>query len=71
WVHHANDTGRKILTYALLDDQSDACFIKHSALDSLGINGPEVELELSTALAQEKINSRNVAGLVVRGLNET
>ncbi|CAB4004899.1 Hypothetical predicted protein [Paramuricea clavata] len=41
WVHHFNDTGRKILTYALLDDQSDDCFIKDSALEALGINGPE------------------------------
>jgi hypothetical protein len=63
--------GRKILTYALLDDQSDACFIKDSALEALGINGPEVELELSTVLAQKKIKSRKITGLVVRGVNET
>ena len=71
WVHHSNDMGRKILTYALLDDQSDACFIKDSALEALGINGPEVELELSTVLAQKKIKSRKITGLVVRGVNET
>jgi hypothetical protein len=63
--------GRKILTYALLDDQSDACFVKDSALEALGINGPEVELKLSTVLAQKKIKSRKITGLVVRGVNET
>ncbi|CAB3982869.1 Hypothetical predicted protein [Paramuricea clavata] len=71
WVHHSNDTSRKILTYALLDDQSDACFIKDSALKALGINGPEVELKLSTVLAQKKIKSRKITGLVVRGVNKT
>ena len=71
WVHHSNDMGRKILTYALLDDQSDTCFVKDSALEALGINGPEVELKLSTVLAQKKIKSRKITGLVVRGVNET
>jgi hypothetical protein len=68
WVYHSNDTSNKILTYALLNDQSDACFIKDSALEALGINGPELELELSTVLAQKKIKNRKITGLVVRGV---
>ena len=28
WVHHENNPHDRILVYALLDDQSDACFIK-------------------------------------------
>lgn len=57
WVQHSNDSDKKILTYALLDDQSDACFIKDTTLEELEIDGPEIELELSTVLAQEKIKS--------------
>jgi len=30
------------MTYALLDEQSDASFIKETTLKELGINGPEV-----------------------------
>ena len=66
WVHHRNDLQKKIFTYALLDDQSDACFIKDSALKMLEINGPEIELELSTVLAQKKIKSQKITGVVVR-----
>ena len=55
----------------MLDDQSDACFIKDSILDELGVNGPEVELELPTVLATSKIKSKKIAGLVARGVSET
>ena len=70
WIHHSSNSERKILTYALLDDQSDACFIKDSTLNELEIDGPEVELELSTVLAQSKIKSKKITGLVVRGMKE-
>ena len=45
----------KFMTYALLDDQSDTCFIKQTAVDKLGVSGPEVHLKLSTVLAQQTI----------------
>ena len=60
------------MMYALLDDQmqSDACFIKQTAFDKLGIEGLEVNLKLSTVLAEEEITSQKINGLVVRGVNE-
>ena len=39
----------------LLDDQSDTCFIKQTAVDKLGVSGPELHLKLSTVLAQQTI----------------
>lgn len=45
----------KFMTYALLDDQSDTCFIKQTAVDKLGVSGPELHLKLSTVLAQQTI----------------
>ena len=59
------------MVYALLDDQSDACFIKTSALEKLNVNGPEVHLKLSTVLVEEDITSEKIAGLVVRGVNKS
>ena len=70
WIHHRKDTKKKLLTYALLDEQSDACFVKEDLLGRLGVNGPEVELKLSTVLAEKVIKSRRIEGLVVRGYNE-
>jgi hypothetical protein len=59
------------MVYALLDEQSDACFVNDSVLDEVGVDGPEVQLEISTVLARETVNSRNIPGLTVRGVNET
>ena len=57
--------------HALLDEQSDACFVKESVLERLNVNGPEIELVLSTVLATQTIVSRRIIGLVVRGVHET
>ena len=57
--------------YALLDDQSDACFIKQTALEKLGIEGPEVNLKLSTVLADEEITSQKFNSLLVHSVNES
>ena len=71
WLHHEDNPDNKFMIYALLDDQSDACFIKQTALEKLGVNGPEVQLKLSTVLAQEAITSQKICGLVVRGVSES
>ena len=70
WIHHRKDTKKKLLTYALLDEQSDACFVKEDLVGRLRVNGPEVDLKLSTVLAEKVIKSRRIEGLVVRGYNE-
>ena len=59
-----------MLTYALLDEQSDACFVKEDLLRGLDVTGAEVELKLSTVLAEKVIKSRRIEGLVVRGYNQ-
>ena len=69
WLHHRNNTNNKLLAYALLDEQSDACFVKED-LRRLDVNGPEIELKLSTVLAEKVVKSRRVEGLVVRGSSE-
>ena len=71
WLHHQNNPENKIKVYALLDEQSDACFIRESTLNTLGVDGPEIHLELSTVLAQKTITSKKITGLSVRGINET
>lgn len=70
WIHHRKNASNKLLTYALLDEQSDACFVKEDLLRRLDVSGPEVELKLSTVLAEEVITSQKIEGLVVRGYNE-
>ena len=70
WLHHEQDPHDKKLVYALLDDQSDACFINDKVLEKLQANGPEVQLKLSTVLAEEVIACKRIHGLTVQGVNE-
>ena len=70
WLHRKRNTNSKLLTYALLGEQSDACFVKEDLLRRLGVNGPEVEVKLSTVLAEKVIKGRRAEGLVVRGYSE-
>lgn len=58
------------MVYAVLDDQSDACFIKKGVVEHLGIDGPTVELSLSTVLAKDLVESQRIDGLVIRGIKE-
>ena len=70
WIHHRKNSSNKLLTYALLDEQSDACFVKEDLLRRLNASGPEVELKLSTVLAEKVVTSQRIECLVVRGYNE-
>lgn len=67
WIRYKNNASNKLLRYALLDEQSD--FVKED-LRRLDISGPEVELKLSTILADKIITSQKIQGLVVCGCNE-
>jgi hypothetical protein len=46
------------------------CFVKETTLNKLGIQVPDVDLQLSTVLGQETIKTQNITGLSVRGVNE-
>ena len=71
WLHHEENPESKIKVYALLDEQSDACFVKESTLNAIGVDGPDVQLELSTVLGHKTITSKRVNGLMVCGVSET
>ena len=71
WVHHISNPEDKILVYALLDDQSDGCFVKETTMNRLKASGPDFQLDLSTVLGSEKISCKKITGLVVRGYYET
>ena len=70
WLHHKQGPQDKELVYALLDDQSDACFIKDKVLEKLRVNGPQVQLKLSKVQAVEVVTCKKIDGLTVQGLNE-
>lgn len=59
----------EILTYALLDSQSDSTFILKDFLDELQVSSQAVKLRLSTMMTTDTVTPSNkVSGLQVRGL---
>ena len=71
WLRHKQGPQNKELIYALLDDQSDVCFIKDAVLEKLRVNGPQVQLKLSTVLKLSRVRSKKIDGLIVQGLSVT
>ena len=70
WLHQKEDPERKKMVYALLDDQSDACFVKDGILQQLNVTGPAVQLKLSTVQGESLITCMKISNLVVQGVNE-
>lgn len=69
-VSSTGASGQEILTYALLDTQSDSMFILEDLATELSVAKHSVQLKLSTMTAANTvIASKAVSGLQVRGLN--
>ena len=70
YVSHYDSPEREVLTYAMLDSQSDTTFILDQTYQDLGLQGSQTKLSLSTMSAKNQIiNSNKVKGLMVRGYN--
>ncbi|XP_069134375.1 uncharacterized protein [Argopecten irradians] len=70
WVSSKEEASREVLTYALLDTQSDTTFILDDTASALQLTVKPVKLGLSTITSQHTvIDSSRVNGLQVRGFN--
>ena len=68
WVSHEKTPEKEILTYALLDTQSDTSFILDDTKDALGLQGTKTQLLLSTmSVKNQVINTTCFTGVRVRG----
>ncbi len=68
WLSHNNSPKKETLVYAILDNQSDTTFILKKIADEQGLPSTDVQLLLSTMLAENQlINSNKIMGLSVRG----
>ncbi|XP_064647084.1 uncharacterized protein LOC135499944 [Lineus longissimus] len=70
WVSHEDRPEYEILSYAMLDTQSDTTFVLENTRKTLGLVGTKSHLSLSTMSREnEIIETVKVKGLVVRGMN--
>ena len=68
YLSHVNNPHIEVLTYALLDMQSDTSFVSEETAADLGVKGVETTLILSTMTAENvPVKSARIAGLSVRG----
>ncbi|XP_073785217.1 uncharacterized protein [Danio rerio] len=69
FISTVEEPQNEILTYALLDTQSDTSFILKDFIDELQVSSQAVKLKLSTMTTTDTITSSNkVSGLRIRGL---
>ena len=59
---------KSVNVYALLDDQSDACFIEENLLDNMNATGEESTINVSTMIGNSKIKCKRVFNLNVEGM---
>jgi hypothetical protein len=64
WIYHKDTPNKKVMTYAVLDDQSDTCFITDGICEELGVNGPETIIELGTMHTVQNIKTKKISGLI-------
>ena len=65
WIYHKDTPNKKVMTYAVLDYQSDTCFITDGICKELGINGPETVIELGTMHTVQDIKTQKISELVI------
>ena len=71
WVSSEREPLNEVLTYALLDTQSDSSFVLDSVANSLMINQQPVRLKLATMTSSSIIDSNVVNNLQIRGMNHS
>jgi hypothetical protein len=70
YVKHCHNPDQEILTYALLDTQSDTSFVTDDVIQCLGVEGVDTTLCLSTMTSDNmQIQCKKIKGLSVRGYN--
>ena len=69
-IHHPDQPHRKTETYAMLDTQSNSCFISSQLAEEINAPSTPVNLKLTTLLKKQTVKSDVVRGLVIKGLRE-
>ena len=70
YLTHESNSHKEVLTYALLDTQSDTSFITDSVVSQLGLSGTDTLLTLSTMTSEDTlIKCKRITGLSARGHN--
>lgn len=70
WLHHKDDPKREVQVYAIIDDQSNISFVADKVREKVGLNSPEVTLQLGTMHAVKNIKTTRINDLIVSRHNK-
>ena len=68
-VFQQENPSEKVLTYAVLDDQSSDVFLTDTLLEQLKIEGQEVDLKINTITGTNSVRTRKVNGLHIQDID--
>ncbi|XP_043205364.1 uncharacterized protein LOC122372337 [Amphibalanus amphitrite] len=68
-ISHAEHPEKEEVVYALLDPQSDACFVKESVATRICAKGEDVLLELRTMAGETTMKTTSMKNLIIRPLD--
>ena len=69
-IKHVDSPNKVVSTYALVDNQSNACFMSESLLSEFSVKKEKVSLSLTTMAETKKLDSEIVQGFSVKGIKE-
>ncbi|XP_038050841.1 uncharacterized protein LOC119723991 [Patiria miniata] len=70
WVAAGSNPAREVLTYAMLDTQSDTSFMLNTTAESLGSKGQPVQMKLATMTSSSTVsNCMLLKDITVRGMH--
>jgi len=70
-IHHRDKPDIQMRTYAVLDNQSNACFISEDIVNRLELKTKPLNLQLTTMAGSETLETAVANGLVIRGIRES
>jgi len=69
-LYHVNNPRNVVTMYAMIDEQSDSCFVINDVLQALSAPSVPVDVKLTTLTGDNLIHCSKTTGLVVQGVNE-
>lgn len=70
WISANENSNKEVLTYAMLDNQSDSTFVLEDLVNSVKLDSTPVKLKLTTMTSKsEEVTTKAVSNLVIRGMN--
>jgi hypothetical protein len=70
-LYHVDNPQNVVTMYAMIDEQSDSCFVINDVLHDLNAPSVPVDVKLTTLTGENLIHCSKTSGLVVQGVGET